>query len=353
MEHLSAISLSISLHGHAQNINLTAGRTQYGGTTPVTPENLWQIGSITKSFTAAAILQLEAEHKLTLDQTVGRWLPQYRAWKNVTIRRLLNMTSGIPDYDEAPAMLEAYAKNPYRNFTAAELIAYVYPSNPHALPPTTGYDYSNTNYVLAQLIIERASGHSYASEFERRFLKSSLGLRDTYYEANLYPHDVLDRMVAGYFFNHDAVASPLAPLLGRDFHRYSLSWAQAAGGAVSRPEDVTRWVRALFAGPMLAPKQRVELLSIVSLKTGGPIRTTSSSDPRGFGLGVAQMTQALNGKTWFYEGDTMGYRVAYVYYPRQDAVIAFGLNSQTDETQNQSAKLANTIYETLHAAGRL
>jgi D-alanyl-D-alanine carboxypeptidase len=142
-------------------------------------------------------------------------------------------------------------------------------------------------------------------------------------------------------------------LLGRDLHLYSLSWAQAAGGAVSRPEDLTRWVRALYTGPMLAPNARAQLLSIVSLKTGGPIGKTSPSDPRGFGLGVAQMTEALNGTTWFYEGDTMGYRVVYVYYPRQDAVIAFGLNSQTDPTQNQSGKLADTIYETLHAAGLL
>jgi D-alanyl-D-alanine carboxypeptidase len=355
IEHISAISLSISLHSQSENINLTAGRTQYGGGgTPVTPKNLWQTGSQTKAFTAATILQLEAERKLTIDQTLGRWLPQYPAWKNLTIRRLLNMTSGIPDYAAAPAMLADYAKNPKRSFAVAELIAYVYPDNPHAPAPTTGWDYSNTNYLLVELIIERATGHSYASEIERRFLRSNVGLNDTYYAATQYPRAVIDRMVSGYFVSHDAEAAPLAPLLGTDTRDDSVSWLRASGGIVSTPEDLTRWVRALYTGTMLAPTQRAELLSLVSQKTGRPIaKTTSPSDPRGFGLGVAQLTHPATGTVWFYEGETIGYRMVYVYFPRQDAVLAFGLNSLPDSKQDQSGKLIDTIYQTLHAARRL
>lgn len=249
IEHVSAISLSISLHAQPENINITAGRTQYGGSgTPLTPENVWQIGSNTKAFTAATILQLEAEGKLSIDQTVGRWLPQYPAWKNVTIRRLLNMTSGIPDYGIAPTMLADYAKNRKRTFTVAELIAYVYPGNPHAPPPTTGWDYSNTNYLLAELIIERATAQSYASEIERRFFKSGIGLNETYYAANQYPHDVLDRMVSGYFFSHDAELAPLASVVGSDLRKDSVSWMRAAGGISSTMEDLTRCARAQAAG---------------------------------------------------------------------------------------------------------
>lgn len=94
-------------------------------------------------------------------------------------------------------------------------------------------------------------------------------------------------------------------------------------------------------------------MSLVSLRTGKPIAKTSLGDPRGFGLGVVQSTTRQTGTTWSYEGDTQGYRVVYVYYPHQDAVIAFGLNSQPDSNQNRSDKLADAIYETLHATGRL
>lgn len=353
-EHISAISLSISLHGAPQTIDITAGTTQYAGAgAPISPWTLWQIGSNTKAFTAATILQLEAEGKLTIDQTLGRWLPQYPAWKNVTIRRLLNMTSGIPGYDFSSAMLAAYAKNPGRNFTLKELVAYAYPATPGAPRPTTGYSYSNTNYLLAEMIIERVSGNSYAAELDRRFLRASLGLDHTFYAAHEYPQSVRDQMTSGYFFNHDADNAALAPLLGRDMRDLSVSWMQGAGGIVSTPQDVTRWARALYAGGILAPKQRAEMMSLVSLTNGKPIAKTSLQDPQGFGLGIAQMTKPEIGTVWFYEGMTLGYRVVHVFFPRQDAVIAFGLNSQPDSKQNESGKLAVTIYKTLHADGKL
>ena len=347
-EHLSAISLSVSLHGQPGAINLTAGRTQYGNRGAlVTPNSLWQTGSQTKGFTAAAILQLEAEGKLYLDQTVGKWLPQYAAWKGVTIRRLLNMTSGIPTYDELPQWQTAFTKNPKRTWTIPELIAYVDPkTNSHAPPPTTGYSYSNTNYLLAELIIERATGQSYATVIEQRFFEP-LGMRRTYYSGTQYPADVLDRMVSGYFFTREPGAEPLEPLFGTDTRNNSVSWLRAGGGIVSTPEDLTRWVRALYAGPLLAPKQRAELLSIVSFKTGKPIATTSRSDPMGFGLGVVQQTvPGIKGPIWGYEGDTFGYRVVYNYFPTLDAVFAFGLNSNPG-SESQVGKLTVAIYKTL------
>jgi len=204
--------------------------------------------------TAVTLLQLEAAGTLNISQILGRWLPEYPSWKQVTIRRLLNMTSGIPDYDDAPFFLTAVASRPNRLWTPAQLIAFVDPVYGHALPPTRGWSYSNTNYLLAQLIIERATGHSYADEITKRFLAGNLGLRETYYQADTYPKSVTSRMVSGYFFNSSRGLEALRPLLGRDVKDGSLSWAQEAGGMVSTLEDLTHWARALYRATCSRPR---------------------------------------------------------------------------------------------------
>jgi len=350
-EHISAISLSISMPGRASNINIAVGRSQYGGKgAPITPDTLYQIGSNTKSFTSAAILQLEAEGKLNIDQTVGKWLPQYPAWKNITIRRLLNMTSDIPTYDDVPSMLAAYAADPTKDWTGKELVAVVYPK----LTPNAGWLYSNTAYVLSGMIIERASGHSYAGEIRRRFLNNpALGLTSTYYDQNLPPAGVADRMTSGYFFSTDPDNAALAPLLGKDMLPLSLSWAQAAGAVVSTPQEVTRWCRALYEGSVLAPKQHKEMETLVSLASGKAITITTPQDSRGFGLGVGEMLLPKMGRVWFYEGETLGYRMTYIYLPKENVVWAVGLNSQPNKKEDHVGQLMTAVYNRLHAAGKV
>jgi D-alanyl-D-alanine carboxypeptidase len=344
-ENLSAVSLSISFPNRAQNLNLVVGRTTFRTPgAPVTPANLFQIGSITKSFTSATILQLEAEGKLSIDQTVGQWLPQYPAWRGVTIRRLLNMTSGIYSYDNTQAMMREEGKDIHRRWTPPVLIGTVDPTYGNAPPPTSGWSYSNTNYLLAGMIIERATHHPYEEEIARRFFGPKLGLRDTYYSPNVYPAPILARMVSGYFFNSAPSDLALAPLIGEDMKTNDMSWAGAAGGIVARPEDVTHWVRALYRGTILAPKQRAELLSVVSMKTGKPILRTTLSDPRGFGLGVGQSTRPGIGLFWFYQGETLGYRVLYGWFPKQDLVIALGANSAPLDRENQLGPLLEQVY---------
>ena len=346
-EHISAVSLSFSPHGQPSTIDVAAGTTTFGGSTPVTPANLFQIGSNTKAFTAVILLQLEAENKLNINQTVGFWLPQYPSWKDVTIKQLLSMTGGIATYDNSPAFERDYSSAPSAFYSAPQLIAYVSQSTP--LQP--GWVYSNTGYELAQLIIEKATGNPYATEVQNRLI-GPLGLHSTYYDAHIYPASVQGQMVSGYFDNSGPGNEGLAPLLGRDQKPLSISWAQAAGGIVSSPADMTRWVRALYQGSVLAAPQRSELESLVSQATGAPIAQVSASEPRGFGLGVAQIFRPeVGGTVWFYEGETLGYRVLHVYFPVQDAVLVIGLNSQP--TDDQIGQLLTTVYQTLVAYRQL
>jgi D-alanyl-D-alanine carboxypeptidase len=344
-EHISAVSLSISFPARTENLNVVTGRTSLRPDgVPITPESLFQIGSITKSFTAAAILQLEAEGALSIDQTVGYWLPQYPAWRDVTIRRLLNMTSNIYGYDNVPAMMRAEVATIHRRWTPPILIGMVDPTYGHAPPPPTGWYYSNTNYLLAGMIIERVTGRSYAEEIQRRFLGASLGLEETYYSPNVYPRAVLDRLVSGYYFNPDPKQPWLGPLIGADVRTGDLSWAGAAGGIIARPQDVTHWVRALYEGDLLPPRQREELLTIVSMRTGKPIPRTSEKDPRGFGLGVGQIWSRDGTIAWFYQGETLGYRVLYGWFPKDDVVIAIGTNSQPPGDENHLGALMAQVH---------
>lgn len=350
-EHISAASLSISLKGSEKNINLAAGTTKYPNVgAKVTPADLFEIGSITKSFTSVAILRLETADKLTIEDKLGKWLPQYPEWKDVTIRRLLDMTSPIPGYDNQPSIAKIMGDDPSHRFSPRELVASAYPRNGKP-EPVSGWTYSNTNYILAQMIVEKASGKPYADVVRELF--DQVGLKNTYYEQNLYPASITDRMVSGYFFSHDPINEPLAPLLGKDVKSDSVSWMQGAGGIVSSMEDVSRWARALYEGPLLADKQRGELMTLVSDKTGEPISGASKERPSAFGLGVGAGFRPVFGAYWYYQGMTLGYRVLYAYFPKNSAVIVVGLNSQPDEKQNHSGALLEQVYGVLHKAGKI
>ncbi len=350
-EHISAASLSISLKGAGENINLAAGTTEYPDAgAKNTPDDLFEIGSITKSFTSVAVLRLEAAGKLTIEDRLDKWLPQYPAWKDVTIRQMLDMTSPIPGYDNQPAVAHVMGADPGHRFTPEELVAAAYPHDGKP-EPVSGWTYSNSNYLLAQMIVEKAGGKPYADVVRELF--DLAGMKNSFYEQDFYPASITGRMVSGYFFNHGPSDAALAPLLGRDVKNDSVSWMQGAGGVVSSMQDVALWVRALYEGPLLADRQRGELMTVVSDKTGEPVAGPSKEQPGAFGLGVGAGYRPAFGAYWYYQGMTLGYRVLYGYFPSNGAVVVVGLNSQPDDRQNHIGALLEEIYGLLHKAGKI
>jgi D-alanyl-D-alanine carboxypeptidase len=317
---------------------------------PVRQSTLFQMGSTSKSFTVAVILKLEAAGALSLDDTIGKWLPQYPAWKDVSIRRLLNMTSGIPNYSEAEPISRAWVSEPTRDFTASELVQIAYPTGTNDLPRSSGYHYSNTNYILAGMIAARAAGRSYRDLVHETVI-NAFQLDSTFYENGAYPTAVMERLAHGYF-NNPACAdyqpnckkSWNLPMMGRDVHDMSTSWAQAAGGAIASARDVDRWMRAVFEGHVVPPKQQAEWMALVSTKTGEPITNVSTGDPRGFSLGLAKGILGSVGAQWFYQGETLGYRTLYVWFEKENLMITLQTNSQP---AGDADKL-NVLLETIH-----
>jgi D-alanyl-D-alanine carboxypeptidase len=252
------------------------------------------------------------------------------------------MTSGIPDYTDQPAFLRARADTPDRHFSAARLVSYV-------AGAVTGdlWNYSNTNYLLAQMIIERVTHDTYGDQLMKRII-IPLRLHSVCYAPYTCSAAAAARMPAGYFFGSEVQQ---APLLGKPVPPLALTWAQGAGGIVSSLQDMTTWDRALYQGQELPPPQQRQLESLVSTTTGKPIPGTTPTGPVGYGLGVEQGTSRPTGTVWDYEGETHGYRVLHIYFPRSGLIIALAANSALDNDKDELGKLAVSVYQTLQKAG--
>ncbi len=353
-EGMSAVTLSVSAPG-INPITVASGCKEKAypdlnppvPCTPVSTSDLYQIGSNTKVFMAVILLQLEAEHvqNFNINDKVSQYLTLPAQWQNeggndVTVKQMLNMTGGIPAYDDNQQFVVDLTHNLNRQFTQADLINYA-GQLPMMFTPGTKWYYSNTSYILAGMLIEKLTGHSVKYEIQQRIF-NRYGLNTMYYEPHAYPGNLYGQMVHGYM-EEEELADYIP--MGTDMTAYNLSWASSAGAIVSTTSDVLKWVQALYTSPaLLAPQQRQELESLVSTATGQPIVKPTPSDPSAYGLGIFSLL--VSGQVVYsYEGGTMAYREIYVYFPEENIVITAGLNSESDI--DHALQLVSTAYTIL------
>jgi len=237
---------------------------------PMRPGLTYRAGSVTKPFVATVVLQLVAEDRLSLSDTVDRWLPGILPYGDqVTVRQLLNHTSGVPDYTLEPLVrLYTAPHGRFRAWTPRELVALI-AGEPPLFPPGTAWSYSNTGYVLAGLIVEAVTGRRLGQELTRRIFRP-LGLRDTFFPVNR--PDIPGRNARGYSI--DPFGREDGPLL--DFTVYNPSLAWGAGNLTSDLGDLARFFRALLRGQLLPPRLLAEMTTPVPTGQG-----------LGYGLGLA------------------------------------------------------------------
>jgi D-alanyl-D-alanine carboxypeptidase len=253
------------------------GHTRVQSAGVVRPDDRFRIGSTTKTFTATVVLQLAGERRLRLDDTVERWLPGALPYgDDVTIRQLLNHTGGVPD-DLPPVLEELLHGDRTRVWSPRELVA-----SAAAQPRNASkvFKYSNTDYTLLGMIVERVTGHSLERELARRIVRP-LHLRDTSFPVRSTA--IGGRYAHGYS-------------LGEDVTRYSPSGAWASGNGVSTLRDLERFQRALLGGRLLRPAQRRAMLH--GVKTG--------VDGRRYGLGVF-LRDSPCGTLVGNDGDILGF----------------------------------------------
>ncbi|MFF8771991.1 serine hydrolase domain-containing protein [Kitasatospora sp. NPDC015120] len=259
---------------------------------PRSARERFRIGSVTKPFIATVVLQLQAEGRLDLDDTVERWLPGLVSGHGndgsaVTVRQLLNHTSGVFDYGDDPAMgavlfTPAFLARRYDTYRPEQLVRIAL-AHPPVFAPGTSYQYSNTNYLLAGMIIERVTGRPYGEEVERRIIRP-LGLTGTSVPGTT---TALPRPHArGYSTLFGGSATPL------DVTELNPSMAGSAGGMVSSTADLTRFLSALMRGQLLPPAELDEM---------------TAPGPHGSGgLGIGSGTLSCGVTLWGHDGGIHG-----------------------------------------------
>ena len=296
-----------------------SGMADVATRTPVTTSTSFAIASVSKTFTAALVLALAQDGAMELDEPVRRYMPEVRINSRITVRQLLDHTSGLRDYFFHPAIDRKLLTDPARRWDAADALKHV---GKAYFKPGTGWHYSNTNYLVLGMLAERVGEAPLAEQIRTRFLKP-LGLRHTWYQPT---EEAATDGARGYRFASAAKNAPAIDLSdGSSFMPFTsvVTAAAAAGGLASNSTDLARWVRALYAGAVLAPESVDAML--------GDISRTEPYKPRvPYGLGVQRMD--IDGAPSLgHSGRLLGFRSAVRWLPDEDIAIAVLTNqSRTD-----------------------
>jgi D-alanyl-D-alanine carboxypeptidase len=277
---------------------------------PITPEMEFGIGSNTKLFTAALLLKLSERQVIDLGDSLHSYLPPLsNVNPNITIRQLLHHTSGLSDVTDAPGYTDSINANPYRIFTPAELIGWI---GAPLYAPGNGWNYCNTNYLLAGMIAENATGHSYA-QLLRDSILSSLQLDSTFLDVfENIPHAVAHPWQAS-TDNHSVPRIALN----------SAAWS--AGAMYSTCGEMAQWYHALMNGQWLQPASFTEMTTFVGAGN--------------YGMGISEAI--VNGRTVWLHGGTIwgGYNSLMMYDTASGRIIAVLTNQLPGQALSVAAQL--------------
>ncbi|MEU4794790.1 serine hydrolase domain-containing protein [Streptomyces sp. NPDC023327] len=308
-----------------------SGTAELGTDRPVPRQGYFRMGSNTKTFVSTVVLQLAAEGRLRLDDTVDRWLPGVVAGNGhdggrITVRQLLQHTSGLPDYAaELPVLDEAaFQRHRFDHHEPRELVDLAL-REPPLFEPGKGWSYSNTGYILAGMIIQKATGHHWSDEVRTRIIEP-LGLKHTFSPRERtglpVPH------AKGYHQFKEG---------GRlvDSTEMNMSWGSSAGDLITTAPDLTRFWRALLGGELLEPRQMKQMLRTVPAPSEGDTRV------RRMGLGIFWTQLDCGGGYWGHGGTTLGHLNANGFLGKGDkgALVMRSTNRFADDRDQRTDQL--------------
>ncbi len=319
-----------------ESFGLAVGYSDRDAKTPMKPTDRMPAGSTGKTFAAAMAMQLIKEGRISLDDKIEKYLGK-ETWfarlpnaRDVTIRQLMNHTSGLVRYEFKKEFTDFLTANPYKVWTPEDRLAYLFDEKP-PFEAGKGWDYSDTNYIVLGMIIERLTGKKFYDEAYKRFIKK-FKLNDTIAQEG----PELKGVVQGY-------AGPNNPFGGKDkmiengkfIVNPQLEWT--GGGWASTGEDLARWAKIMYEGKAFDPSLLPLMLDGVPAKLGRDAK---------YGLGVIiRPTQA--GLSYGHSGFFPGYMTDMMYFPEQKMAVAVQVN--TSVPQDLGKPLGRVLIEIAEA----
>ncbi|WP_282701427.1 serine hydrolase domain-containing protein [Streptomyces sp. CC219B] len=284
----------------------------------------FRIGSVSKTFSSVVLLQLVQEGKLQLDAPVNRYLPGLLPDDRITVRHLLTHRSGLADYTNAmfEHTVPGFEAVRHRVFSYQELLDLSL-SEPRTTEPGVSYKYSNTNFVVVGMLIEKISGKPVAEAYQRRII-GPLRLRSTSY---VHP----DARIAGLhvrgYLHDDEVGRPLV-----DSTEQTVSWAQSAGAVISSPADLNTFTTALMRGRLLSPTMMEAMTTVTP---------TDATDTRFYGLGLRRYDLSCGTQIYGHTGTVQGY---YTYaFATRDGRRSLSAMANTSNKGSANTALGGTL----------
>jgi D-alanyl-D-alanine carboxypeptidase len=318
-------SASVALVDHGQIVYLHAyGKARLEPPMAATTEMQYSIGSVSKQFTAALILMLTEDGKMTLDDPVGKYLPQLTRANEVTVRELLSMTAGYQDF-----WPEDYVMTTMMAPTMAQHILHVWGGKPLDFDPGTQWQYSNTNYVIAGRIAEIVGGKPLVEQLRARIFDPlhMTGVRDQ--DASRLPASD----PTGYYQHALGPLRP-APLEGT-------GWMFAAGELAMSPHDLALWNISMMNRSLMKPASYDAMFTDVKLKSG---------KPTGYGLGV-QVSERDGQRVISHSGEVSGFVSQNTIYPDRKAAVTVLTNIDASSAAATIARALGPIVLSTGAGG--
>ena len=300
MTDMSIPGITVGIWGPSGDYVRAFGIADKATKAPMRTDFYSRIGSVTKTFTVTALLQLVDQGKVSLDDPISRYIAGIPSGDQITLRELAQMQSGLKTYDDVAAFTEPYLADPARSYTPPQLVGYAL-DEPLQFAPGTQYQYCNTNLVLLGLVVEKQSGQALADYLSEHIL-APLKLAHTSFPAS-----------AAFPAPH---AQGYTVVDGRelDVTDWNPSWAWAAGNMVSTLDDMRIWAQDLATGTLLSPEtQRQRLAATVPM---------NAENTASYGLGIFD-----DGGWLGHSGVIFGYQTAVFHLPQAQTTLVLFANT--------------------------